>query len=252
MQTGGPSTRLALIGYGGLGRAVAEMIRRGVEGVELVGVMARRPPSGDLPCQAKDLAQLLQPRPAVIIECAGQEALRQFGPRVLAAGVDLVAASVGALADESLHQSLLTAASEAGAQLLVPPGAVAGLETLRAARLCGLDEVIYRGTSAGYARVAQRTVIFSGTAREACLRLPKHANITAAIALSGLGFDGTQVELVADPEASRNRHEVIARGAFGSLHTQLDANPVSATKRSSLLAAATLVQVVLDRRSTSA
>ncbi len=93
------------------------------------------------------------------------------------------------------------------------------------------------------AALTAKTVIFRGTAREAALAYPKNANLAATVALAGIGFDKTQVELIADPVASRNFAEIESQTSNCVLRVEMASMPEtlnpksSATVRSSVLAA---------------
>src|SRR6185369_12714476 len=71
------------------------------------------------------------------VECGGHAAVTQHGEACLDAGHDLLVASVGALADQALYDRLLIAATRNRRKLLIPAGAVAGMDGLAAARLAG-------------------------------------------------------------------------------------------------------------------
>jgi len=84
----------------------------------------------------------------------------------------------------------------------------------------------------------------SGPSREAALQYPKNANVAAAIALAGAGFEKTRVELVADPELKHNVHRIEAQGAFGTLHFDIAGNALPDAPRSSALTAMSVLRHV--------
>jgi aspartate dehydrogenase len=68
-------------------------------------------------------------------------------------------------------------------------------------------------------------IFFRGSAREAVYRFPANANVAAISALAGIGFDRTNVELVADPNIGENCHHLTACGDFGALHIKVEKSP---------------------------
>jgi aspartate dehydrogenase len=190
-----------------------------------------------------------------MIDCAGHLALKSYGPDILRRGTDLTTVSIGALADPDLHQSLQQAATAGHAKLHLASGAIGALDCLRAARVGSLQSVTYIGRkpprgwqgSAAETRLdldnlgASAEVHFDGTARDAAMEYPKNANVAAAVALAGLGFDKTQVKLIADPGISENIHEVQASGDFGHFSFQIRGRSLADNPRSSALAAMSIV-----------
>jgi len=144
-----------------------------------------------------------------MIDCAGHSALRSYGPDILRRGFDLTTVSIGALADAELCRMLDQAASDGRAKLHLASGAIGALDCLRAARVGGLESVTYvgrkppeswKGSPAetrldldALGNVAE--IHFEGCARDAATEYPKNANVAAAVALAGLGFDDTKVKL---------------------------------------------------------
>jgi aspartate dehydrogenase len=192
----------------------------------------------------------------VVVECAGHEALHQHGERVLDSGADLVVASVGALADEALHRTLLDAAARGG-RMHLAPGAIGGIDLLVASRLAGLSEVTYRGRKPphawrgtpaepliGEAPLAAPLTFYRGDAGEAARSYPKNANVAATVALAGLGFARTRVELVADPGISRNVHEIEWTSRAGRAAIRIENEPSPANPKSSLGVAYSLARTV--------
>ena len=226
--------RIGIVGYGAIGRALHHALRE-TQAI-VAGILARessaeavRRKAGRAAPVLTNLGDLLAFSPDIIVECAGHAALRDHGVAILEAGTDLLVSSVGALADEALEENLRKAASE-GAKLIIPSGALGGLDALGAARWAGLDRVSYvsrkapsawKGTRAetliDLAEVAAPQVFYEGTAREAALDFPQNANVVAAVALAGVGFDRTRVRLMVDPAAKGNRHLLEASGPFGEI-----------------------------------
>ena len=257
--------RAALIGYGAIAKAVERTLASHHARVELVGVLAsagRKGSStpGGHPFVA-DVEELLAVGCDVAVECAGHDAVRAVGPRLLAAGVDLIVASVGALADSATEHALHDAAQRGGGRLIIPSGAIAGLDGIAAARIAGITSVVYRAKkpATAWCRTAAEAMIdlsaltraavfFNGTAREACARFPQNANVTAAIALAGLGFDNTHVTLEADPHSTVNEHYIAVNGPFGSMNIALSGNPLPENPKSSMLAPYSLVSCLLQVR----
>jgi aspartate dehydrogenase len=73
------------------------------------------------------------------------------------------------------------------------------------------------------------------------LAYPKNANVVAAVALAGIGFDDTTVRLIADADISANIHEVQAKGDFGMFTFQISGQSLPDNPRSSALAAMSVI-----------
>ena len=151
--------RVGLIGFGGMGRVVCrELLGHKSEAkIEIVGVIvsaddyqqAKQENELDIPL-LDGFQSLLDQEPDVIAECAGHEAVRQYGNDVLAAGIDLVIISTGVLAEQALYQQLgETARLNDSCVFSCRRGAVGGIDALTAARIAGLHKVTYRGRKTG-------------------------------------------------------------------------------------------------------
>jgi len=252
--------RFAVIGYGAITQEIERCLDAQQRLDELVGVLVRpervataRTRAGGRFLVVDDLGALLERGPDVVMECAGHAAVRELGPAVLAHGKDLLVASVGALADRALGSALVRAAT-GGAEAWAPPGAIAGIDGLVAARTAGLRQVTYtsvkppvswEGTPAAHklAGAARnvRVTLFEGSARETALRFPQNANVGATIAFAGLGLDRTTVRLVSDPGASGPLGVIEASGDFGAFRFEILAYASPANPKSSTLTAHSLL-----------
>ena len=249
--------KIGLIGNG----AIASVVTAHCEGsdgrIELVGATVL---SGDGPSVGKhptftNLDDLLALGPDLIVECAGQEAVSDYGPEILKAGIGLMVISVGALADADLLNTLDAQARESDAKVIIPAGALAGLDAITAARTGGLDRITLRTRKSPMAwsgapgvdgvdleTIAAPTVIFKGSAGDAARTFPKNANVAAAVAIAGIGMENTQVELIADPGVTRNIHHIEAEGVFGRLEVDVQAEPSPDNPKTSYLAALSIIR----------
>lgn len=194
----------------------------------------------------------------LMIDCAGHSALIAYGADILLRGVDLITVSVGALADQQLYDHLKSAALQSNAKMHIASGAIGALDCLQSARVGRLDSVTYvgrkppngwRGSPAEQvldldALTGGAKMHFQGTARAAALAYPKNANVAAAVALAGIGFDDTQVQLIADADVTENIHEIEAAGEFGSFRFQISGQSLPDNPRSSALAAMSVLSKV--------
>jgi aspartate dehydrogenase len=94
------------------------------------------------------------------------------------------------------------------------------------------------------AAVAEPTVFHRGAARRAALGFPQNANVVAAVALAGIGFDLTEVELIADPTSPGNRHVVHARRAFGQLTADVLARTLPENPKTSMLTPCSILRTM--------
>jgi aspartate dehydrogenase len=129
-------------------------------------------------------------------------------------------------------------------RILIPSGAIGAIDAVAAAALLPLDEVVHQiakpprawqNTEAerrmNLTTIAERRIIFDGSARKAAVLFPQNANATVVTSLAGIGLDRTRVELVADLALQRNEHRISARGAFGSLQITLENEPSAANPK---------------------
>lgn len=247
--------RVGLIGFGAVGRRLAEAIAAGEAGdCELGAVLVRRPERiaradlERLDCRVTaDAADFLATNLDLVVEAAGHDALKAYAEDVLRQGKDLLVISVGALADAAFEQRLHRCAHDYGRRVYLATGAIAGLDAIAAGAVGGLESVTHtvrkppRGLLAPEeAERAQRDgearLLYEGPAREAALRFPENVNVAAAISLAGLGLDRTTVRVIADPAVERNTHMIEARGAFGELRVELRNIPTENPKTGRLTA----------------
>jgi aspartate dehydrogenase len=217
---------VAIGGLGAIGLTLARALDAGVEGLRLVAVSAR-----DRQKAAANLAGFKAP-PAIVglselaaeaeivVEAAPAAVFEQIVGPAVARGRIAVVSSVGALLPR-MH--LVEQAKAAGGRIIVPTGALLGLDAVRAAAEGAVESVtlVTRKPPRGLAgaphleqhgidvlAVTEPTRIFAGSAREGAKGFPANVNVAAALALAGIGPDRTRLEIWADPTVTRNTHTV--------------------------------------------
>jgi aspartate dehydrogenase len=218
--------RVAVVGLGPIGRKVVEALDKGIDGLVLAAVSVQ-----DSAKHQSFLAGLKQP-PAIlpidglaevadmVIECAPSKLVRSIVAPFVSRGKTAVVLSAGALLE---NEDLIELAKQNGGQIVVPTGALIGLDAMTAAAEGNILSVrmVTRKPVTGLAgapylvqnnidieRITEPLKIFEGTAREAAKGFPANLNVAVALSLAGLGPDRTTLEIWADPALTRNVHRV--------------------------------------------
>ncbi len=251
---------VGLIGYGAIGQEVNRLLtQRNKDDITIVGALIHHPTlprPHNSPNIVTTLSDLLAAQPQVIVEVAGHGGLREHGPAILRAGIDLLFVSVGALAEPGVLQVLFDEAQKSGAKAKVVSGAIGALDALASASIGELSTVIH--TMRRFpetllppeeaARLTTAREVFRGNARQAAQKFPEFLNIAAAVALAGIGFDRTEVRVVADPIVKHSVHEVYAEGTFGIFRFGIENVPMDLpTPRGAKLVAMSIVRSLLLR-----
>jgi len=144
------------------------------------------------------------------------------------------------LADITLYEDLKANAKADGHKIYRPAGAIGWLDAIRAAQVGGgLRKVSLEtrkpANSLSDQPVAEETVLFEGSDEEAIHRFPQNANVAIRLALVGVGIHGTDVRIIADPQAEHNIHMIQAIGDFGKLTVQLENHPSTHNPKTSRL-----------------
>src|SRR5579862_1962667 len=234
---------VAIAGFGAIGRVVAEALDRGIDGLALAAVSARDTVRAEgamagfaHPVPVVPLARLADAAD-IVVECAPAALLREIAEPALMVGRTLIVLSCGALLD---NLDLIDLARRQGGRILVPTGALLGLDAVQAAAQgeilrihmitrkppMGLEGAPYlvehqiRVTG-----LTQALRVFTGSAREAARGFPANVNVAAALALAGIGPDKTTIEIWADPAVDRNIHRIEVEADAARLTLQIENVP---------------------------
>lgn len=194
----------------------------------------------------------------IIIEAASQQAVKNFGKRIIESGKDLMVMSVGALADTTFLTELLqlTPVKNGHSKIYVPSGAIAGIDAIRSVRhiadsitlttkkspkaLSGAPFFTTRNVSLD--NMTRVTEIYEGSAAEAVKLFPANVNVAAVLSLAGIGIEKTKVRILADPEATTNQHEIEATGSFGEIKIRVNNVTAPGNPKTSFLAVLSAIE----------
>jgi aspartate dehydrogenase len=251
--------KVAILGGGTIARLALGHLRRGeLPGIEIAALCGRSSASRSAALAREwsvphvcGLSSLLAARPGVVLEAASHEAVREYLVPLLDSGISVIVLSAGALADDLLRGDAERAAARSGALLYVPSGGIGGLDALKAACAAGVDEVrievakppaAWKGIPYVEAlgldldRLRRATTLFEGAARTGVPHFPQNVNIAAVLSLAGIGFDRTQLAVVADPALERNTHTIRVSGRSGRFTVVLENVPAPENPKTAWLA----------------
>ena len=230
---------VGVVGLGAIGRRVCEALDAGLPGLRLVGATARSRERAEAvlkslraPVPLLSLDELIAAA-EVVVEASTQAHLQEVAPKALAAGRDLVVLSCGALLGRA---DWVTLAEQHGGRILVPSGAIGGLDAVKGGAVGPVTSVTMesRKAPAGWAgapwivrqkidldAIREETLIFEGPATAACPAFPANVNVLAALSLAGIGPDRTTTRIYAVPGLTRNTHRISVEGEFGSFQLEV-------------------------------
>src|SRR5215469_5449877 len=218
--------RVGLAGLGAVGLEVAKRLIAGVPGLTLAAVAVR-----DVEKARRALPQVGSGVPVrkatelandcdVVVECLPPSHFRDIAISAIDKSRIFMPLSVAQLLENG---DLIERARQKRARILVPTGALIGLDAVRAAAEgtihsvkmvtrkppAGLEGAPYlREHGISVAGLKEPLKVFDGSAREGARGFPANVNVAAALSLAGIGPDRTQLEIWADPNVTRNTHTI--------------------------------------------
>lgn len=247
------SLSVAIGGFGAIGKVVARRLDQGIDGLTLAAVAARNAARAEeaMAGFARKVAVVPLARLAehadIVVECAPAAVLRELAEPALADGRTVMVLSCGALLD---NFDLVDLARRHGGRIIVPTGALLGLDAVVAAAEGGISSVrmttrkpprglfgapYLEANGIDISELSEPKCVFTGTAREAARGFPANVNVAAALALAGIGPDRTMVEIWADPTVTRNTHRIKVEAEAARLLLQVENVPSAENPRTGRL-----------------
>jgi aspartate dehydrogenase len=256
------SLSIAIAGLGAIGGGMVAEIARSEPDIRITAVSAHNAdkarafllthhmnppilPLNDLP-QATD----------IVIECLPAALFDTIADATLSAGKGLMVLSVGQLAR---RQDLIPAFRARNQRLIVPTGAILGLDVVRAlsrgdvttsriitrkspASLVGAPHLVANGIDP--MATTAPTCVFSGTARDAIKGFPANVNVAVALSLAGIGVDRTHCEIWVDPVETANVHTIEIETPGTSVSMTIRGKPDTKNPRTSQITALSAVDAL--------
>ena len=258
--------RIGLLGCGSIGTQIAIAIDTGIIPGKLTHIFDEdKEKSASLASKLKNKPEivenvhLLSSNPVdLVVEAASQDAVSDNALSILQNRKDLVIMSSGALLDESVFEIISDACKELKKTVYLPSGAISGIDAIKSVKN-ELDSVVLTTTKhpnslkgakffddfkINLDEINEPSTIFEGTASEAVRLFPKNINVSALLSISGLGSHETIVKIIADPNTTKNTHEIAARGKFGQITTKIENVPDSNNPRTSRLAILSAIETI--------
>ena len=244
--------RVGIIGCGSIGSFVAEWLSKAND-FELVSIFdidyekALKLSEKLKVNTARNIDEFLEKDMDIVIESASQQAVLEYAEKILRSGKDLIVLSVGAFADNEFYKRIKNLATKLGRRIIIPSGALAGVDAIRAIANYIDKVVLTTRKSPSSFGVCKKGIIFKGNAREAVKLFPRNLNVGATLGIT-VGFDKVEVIAISE-EVNENIHEIIAKGKFGEIRIIVKNRRMEYNPRTSYLAALSVIKTLENLKS---
>ncbi|MBO5057566.1 MAG: DUF108 domain-containing protein [Lachnospiraceae bacterium] len=203
--------KIGFLGCGKIGQALLAHIKEEGYG-EIVFI---EDPFAELPGEPviREPLESAYEKAELIVECANADVLKKHLELILKYG-DLLMFSVTAFSDLEFSTLADELCRKYGRHIYLPHGAILGLDGIFDGRRVWKEVVIETTKSPKSLgrEDKERTVVYEGPTRQACVLYPRNVNVHAAIALAGMGFDKTCSKIISDPAVETNAHTICLKG----------------------------------------
>jgi aspartate dehydrogenase len=149
----------------------------------------------------------------LVIETANADVLKANIKTILK-HCDLMTFSVTAFSDVEFYNEAISLMQQYGRKIYLPHGAILGVDGLVDGKslITAVEIETIKHPKSLSRTDKERTVVYEGSAREACREYPRNVNVHATVALAGIGFDKTKSKIIADPSVVTNTHRIKVDG----------------------------------------
>ena len=192
----------------------------------------------------------------LMVEAVNAQDTQQLIRQAIRAKKDVLVMSVGKLLGAN---DIFKLALKNRCRLLVPSGAIAGIDAIKAASQRKISKITLttRKPTFGFfqnayitnqhidlAKIKSETVLFEGDVKTAVQFFPQNINVAATIALASLAGDKLRIRIITSPEYKINVHEIEVVGDFGRLMTRTENEVCPDNPKTSYLAVLSAIQTL--------
>jgi len=247
---------IGIIGCGAIGSALAEYASKNMTGsLERIIFFDIDPDKATSLMKKVAISETASSKKEVIdrahlvIETATKKIVPELLKTIIEKKKDLIVLSIGGLLG---CEDLIEEARKKNIRIILPSGAISGIDALKASKIAGLESVTLTTRKAPKSikgapyleengidvdALTEETVVFEGNAREAMEGFPKNVNVSALLSIAGLGAEKTKVKIVISPDYTKNIHEIEIISKAGSVTTKVQNIPSPSNPKTSYLAA---------------
>jgi aspartate dehydrogenase len=256
--------RIGVVGCGAIGSRIARSVEKELKKYcQLTGIydidgtkMKFLEESLRKPRLAKASLENLIENCDCLVEAVNAPSTREIVKQALQSNKHVLAMSVGKLLNA---QDLFQLAKRHGCNILLPSGAIAGIDAIKAASLAGITKIILttRKPPSGFGnnpyfvkkgihlnKIKKETVLFKGPVDSAVKFFPQNINVAATIALASNAKNKITIQIMTSPDYKRNSHEIEMEGAFGRMVTRTDNEVCPDNPKTSYLAVLSGIQTL--------
>ena len=192
-----------------------------------------------------------------VIEAVNADDTYTIIKEALSSKKNVLSMSVGKLLGRS---DLFRLAENKGCRILIPSGAIAGIDAIKAAGLAKISSITLttRKPPAGFfsggpsvmekrmnlGEITQETVIFDGDVDTAVKLFPHNINVAATLALASGVKEKMSIRIITSPDYKTNSHEIEVTGDFGRITTRTDNVVCPDNPKTSYLAVLSAIQTL--------
>lgn len=239
--------RVSVLGCGFIGSHVAERIRNGDAGeVQLLSVFDRHAEKAEKVASrlgvevARSVDEIVNDgRVELVVEVASQEAVKEYGLKILRAKKHILVLSSGAFVDGEFLGEMISVAKANSVKIHVPSGSIVGIDGVKAHALAGISEIVleYRKNPEDFKEredafqklynpsAKGAMVLFEGPASEASRLFPRRLNISSTLSMAGVGAEKTKVRVIADPNVHTTALKILIKSVAGETAIQMENLP---------------------------